>query len=77
MDHRNKQQDWTCVTASERANVSFRPTTGSEICVWEEFYFQWTSADVWQSWKIKAISHKSGATDGIIKQSSNGLPTIY
>lgn len=27
--------------------------------------------------KKKAISHKSSTADGIIKQSSNGLPTIY
>lgn len=41
------------------------------------FHLRWTFADVWQSWKIKAISHKSGTTEGIIKQSANGLPTIY
>lgn len=41
------------------------------------FHLWWTFADAWHSWKIKAITHKNCATDRIIKQPSNGLPTIY
>lgn len=41
------------------------------------FHVWWTFADAWRSWKIKAITHKNCTTDRIIKQPSNGLPTVY